>query len=174
MRDHGQPPQPEQIGAAVGLGIESGAQSARGRADQQAAGLAPRRRRDLAAERVEHRLDRPLQQLQRHVAREAVADHDVRCPGEQVATFGVAGEAEIARGEQRVRLERQGVPLLGLLADREEAHLGARHIEDLCCEDRSHVAELKQVLGSGIRVRARVEKDGGAAPGGDRHGDGRP
>ena len=72
------------------------------------------------------RLDRPLERLQRDVAREAVADDDVGLAVEQVAALGVAGEVEIARGEQLVRLERELVPLLRLLADREQPDLAAR------------------------------------------------
>ena len=40
------------------------------------------------------------------------------------AALDVAAEAEVALGEQRVRLERELVALLRLLADREQPHLG--------------------------------------------------
>ena len=46
--------------------------------------------------------------------------------------------------------------------------------EDLLGEDRAHVGELEQVLGAVVRVRARIEQDGRASAGGDRHRDRRP
>ena len=75
---------------------------------------------------VEQIHDRPLEQLQRDVAREAVGDDHVGGAAQQVAALGVAGEVEAALAQQRVRVERQRVALLVLLADREEAHLGVR------------------------------------------------
>ena len=77
-------------------------------------------------------------------------------------------------GEQRVRLERQLVPLLGLLADREQPHLGIGSSEDLLGEDRAHVRELEQVLGSRVGVGAGVEQHRRAALRRDRDGDRRP
>ena len=78
-------------------------------------------------------------------------------PSSSVAALGVALEAELARREQRVRLERQLVPLLRLLADREQAHVGPLDVEDLLGEDRAHVRELEQVLGPRVGVRAGVD-----------------
>src|SRR5918994_4421475 len=117
--DHREAAQPEQVGASVRVRIELAAQPARRRPDQQPAQLPTRRRGDLFAERVEHRVDRPLEELERDVAREAVADDDVGRPGKQVPALGVAGELELAGREERMCFERQLVSLLGLLADRE-------------------------------------------------------
>ena len=79
-----------------------------------------------------------LEQLQRDVAGEAVGDDDVGRAAQQVAALGVAGEVEPGRvAQQRVRLERQLVALLGLLADREQAHARARAMPRISCgEDR--------------------------------------
>ena len=63
-------------------------------------------------------------------------------------------EASVARRQQLVRLERQLVPLLRLLADREQAHLGRGDAEDLLGEDGAHVRELEQMLGTRVGVRA--------------------
>src|SRR5205085_5719130 len=102
----------EQIGAAVGVGIEPPAEPIRRRPDQETAELAARRGRDLLAERVEERLDRPLEELQADVAGEAVGDDDVGGAGEELAALDVALEAQVALGEEPVRLERELVPLL--------------------------------------------------------------
>ena len=105
---------------------------------------------------------------------EAVADDDVGSAREQVAALGVAGEAQVARGEQLVRLERELIPLLGLLADREQPHLGPLDAENLLREHCAHVRELQQVLRPGVRVRAAVEQHGRAALSRDQDGDRRP
>src|SRR5581483_10664074 len=73
-----------------------------------------------------------------------------------------------------MRLERELVALLGLLADRQQPHLGARQAEDLLGEDRAHVAELEQVLGARVRVRAAVEEHRRTVPRRDRDRDRRP
>ena len=65
-------------------------------------------------------------------------------------------------------LERELVALLGLLADREQAHVRLGHAQDLLREDGAHVAELEQVVGSGVRVRAGVEEHRWPAAGRDR------
>ena len=70
-----------------------------------------------------------------------------------------------------MRLERELVALLRLLADREQAHLGPFDVEDLVGEDRAHVRELEQVLRPRVRVRAGVEQDGRPLLRRDRHGD---
>ena len=76
--------------------------------------------------------------------------------------------------EERVRLERERIALLVLFADREQAHLRIRDVEQLAAEDRAHVRELEQVLGPGIGVRAGVEQHGRPLLGRDRDGDRRP
>ncbi len=73
--------------------------------------------------------------------------------------------------EELVRLERQLVPFLVLLADREQADLGVPHVEDLLAEDGAHVGELEQVLGPRVGVRAGVEEDARAVARRDRDGD---
>ena len=70
--------------------------------------------------------------------------------------------ARSAAAEQLVRLERQLVALLVLLADREQPDLGLARAEDLLREDRAHVGELDEVLRSGVRIRARVDEHASA------------
>src|SRR5262249_54385641 len=77
VRDDDEAAKAEQIGAAVGLGIESLAQATRSRADEDAADLPAQRGPDLRAEGVEDALDRSLEGLQRDVAGEAVRHDDV-------------------------------------------------------------------------------------------------
>ena len=74
-------------------------------------------------------------------------------------------------GQKRVRLERQLVALLRLLADRKQANLGIAHLEHVLGEDGAHVRELEQVLGPRIGVRARVQQHRGPALGRDHDGD---
>src|SRR5207247_7379751 len=64
VRDHGEPLQAEQVGAAVGVRVELRPETARGRPDQEAPELSLRGRGDLLAERVQELLDRPLEELQ--------------------------------------------------------------------------------------------------------------
>src|SRR6266496_2868869 len=109
----------QQVGAAVRVRVEPRAQPSRGGADQQTTELAPRRRADLLPQGVEELLDGAFQQLQRDVAGEPVRDDDVRGAAQQLARLGVATEVETAAGEELVRLERQLIALLRLLADRE-------------------------------------------------------
>ena len=101
MGDDREAAEAQQVGAAVRVRVEAGAQPAGRRPDQQAAELSPRGRADLVAQLVEELLDRPLEQLQRDVAREPVGDDDVGGSAEQVARLGVAGEVEPARRQQR-------------------------------------------------------------------------
>ena len=95
MRDHGEAAQAEQVGAAVGVRVEPRAQPRAppaGSAGRRACRAASRRSPSRSASST--RLDRPLEQLQRHVAGEAVADDDV----------GGAGAA--GRGSRRCRRSR--------------------------------------------------------------------
>src|SRR3954451_2881660 len=117
MGDHGQAAEPEEIGAAVGLGIETLAQFLGCRPDQQPTGLPARGRGDLCAEGLEEGLDRPLHELQRHVSGEAVADDDVSGMREELPALDVSDEIQGALFEERVGLAHEAVSLLRLLPD---------------------------------------------------------
>src|SRR3712207_1764662 len=95
VRDHDETAQAEKVGAAVGIGIETGTQAPRCGADEQAAELAARRRGDLRAQARERGGDPALERLQGDIAGEAVADDDVGRAGEEVAPLDVAGEADV-------------------------------------------------------------------------------
>ena len=62
-----------------------------------------------------------------------------------------------------MRLERQLVPLLGLLADREQPDGRLADLEQLLREHDAHVRELDEVLGARVGVRAGVDQDRRAA-----------
>ena len=76
--------------------------------------------------------------------------------------------------EEPVRLDRQLVALLVLLADREQAHLRPVHVEELFAEHGAHVGELDEVLGPPVGIRARVEQDARAPARRKGNGDRRP
>ena len=97
MRDHREPAQPEQIRAAVRVGIEALPEPAGGRPDEEAADPAAAARGDLLAQGVEDGRDRSLRQLESDVAGEAVADDDVCGAAEEVAALRVAAEVEPVR-----------------------------------------------------------------------------
>src|SRR5581483_6974900 len=82
-----------------------------------------------------------------------------------VAALAVPGEVQIAGGEQRVRLDRQLVPLLRLLADGQKPDNRILDTEHLLGEDGPHGRELDEMLGPRVRVRAGVDEDGGPALG---------
>src|SRR5262245_8496471 len=115
VRDHGLSAQAEEVRAAVGVRVEPLAQTARRGPDQEAADLAASRGADLVADALEDRRDRALEELEADVAGEPVANDDVAGLAQDVPALDVAAEVEVALGEQRVRLERELVALLGLL-----------------------------------------------------------
>ena len=130
--------------------------------------------RDLLAETLDDRPDRPLECLQRDVPREPVGDDHVARTLEQQPSLDVATEVERAGRQQLVRLQGQLVALLVLLADREQTHPGSLDLEDLLGEHRAHVTELEEMLGTGVRPRAGVDQHRRAPPRRDHDGDPRP
>src|SRR6266536_2049568 len=164
VRDHGEAPEAQQVGASVGVGVEPVPETPRGGPDQGAAELAARGRRDIIAKGIQEIRDRPLEQLEDDIAGEAVGDDDVGGALEDVAALGVSSEVEIARRQELVRLERELVSLLGLLADREQPDLRIPDVEYLRGEDRTHVGELDEVLRTSVGVGAGVEQDASIAP----------
>ena len=116
MGDHGEAAEAEQIGTAVRLGIEPLAEPPRRGADEQAADPPPPGGDDLLTQLLEHGLDRALHQLEDDVAGEAVADDDVRGALEQPAALDVAGEVEVALGEEPEKGNQLVLEAHGLLA----------------------------------------------------------
>ena len=97
----------------------------RGRgSDEEPAEPPARCRLELGAQRLEDAPDRSLERLQRDVPREPVRDDDVRVALEQPPALGVPRERERARAQELVRLQRELVSLLVLLADRQQPDLG--------------------------------------------------
>jgi hypothetical protein len=158
MSDDHEPSQPEQIGAAVGIRVEPLAQAPRSGTDEETAELPARAFLDLLSELVEKRLDRPLHELERHVPREAVADHHVGGMREQLAALDVADEVEMAGLEKRMRLPDEAIPLLRLLADGEKSDGRVGDAQDLLGEDGTHVPELDEVLRARVGIRACVDQ----------------
>src|SRR6266496_472298 len=92
MSDDGEPAQPQQVGAAVGVGIETVSQMTGCGPDHEPADFAASGGADLLAQPLHQRRNRPLQELQADVAREAVADDDVTRVAQEMAAFDVPSE----------------------------------------------------------------------------------
>ena len=115
------PAHPEQRCAAVALVVEA-------LPDAVESGLEgeERQRRDrpllqVGAQRAEDVAGQPLEELDHHVAHEAVADDHVGAVRDHLVGLHVADEVEVCRRQALVGGARQDVALLHLLADVEEA-----------------------------------------------------
>src|SRR5205814_7224731 len=90
---------------------------------------------------------------------------------QNVATFRVATEIEVAFRKQRVRVERELVALLRFLTDGEEPNGRLLDVEDLLGEDRAHDTELEEVLRATVRVCADIDEDRRPVRGTNRDGE---
>ncbi len=103
---------------------------------------------------------------------ETVRDDDVCDAPQEVAALGVPGEVEaLVLAQEPVRVDRQLVAFLVLLADREQADLGPVDVEQLLAEDRAHVRELEEVLRPRVGIGAGIEQDARALARGQGDGD---
>ena len=165
------PSTPRSIAPAVGVGVERRVRAARAPAAARRRRLASRRRRERLEERADERFMPPSRRLQRDVAGEAVGDHDVDVVGHEVAALDVADEVDArraARSSSWVSFT-SGLPLRGLLADRQQADPRARRCRSGARgEDRAHLGELHQPLGLAPRRWRRRR----AAPSASRPGTG--
>src|SRR6185437_1658275 len=92
-----------------------------------------------------------LVELEHDVADEAVADDDIdraaaAAAGENVAAFDVAGEVEVRRLEQLVRILDGGIALFRLFADAQQSHRGIGAIEDVFGVHGAYPCELHQFV----------------------------
>ena len=127
MRDHGEPAQAEQVRAAVGVRVEPRAQPPRGRPDQQPAELAawrsprsPRAARRAARRRRPRAAFSVTFPVKPSVTKTSAAPRSRSRP----SAFPAKSIPAASRSSV-VRLERELVALLRLLADREQAHARA-------------------------------------------------
>ena len=116
-------------------------------------------RGDLLAEGIEELPDRPFEQLEGDVAGEAVGHDDIRGEAEQLARLGVAREVEPALAEQRVRLERELVALLGSSPIESSRTSGFARSRISSAKIEPMWRELHEVLGPRVGVRPRVDQD---------------
>ena len=141
-------PQPDQVRAAVGLGIDLVAQRPQLGPQQQAAQLALPRRRGGLADLVEQPGARALEQLEHDVAREAVGDDDVDRAERHVAALDVAGEDQPrVVGQQPVGVDHEPVALALLVPVGEQADARLVHAQHAGREGGAHVRELVQLIG---------------------------
>ena len=99
-----------------------------------------------------------FQELQQHVAGEAVAHHHVELAREDVAPFAVAGEGEaLLCCQQGVGAQAELVALALLFADIHQADAGLGHLQDIAAVDVSKQRPLVQVGGLAIHVGAHIE-----------------
>ena len=160
VRDHGQPAQAEQVRAAVGVRVEARAQPPRGRPDQQPAELAraSSRRSPRAAGRAARRSS-------------PSSSFSAMLPVKPSVTRRRRRRAA-GRGPRRCRRSRSRrasrssacassvswLPFSGSSPIESRRTVGSRDAEDLRGEDRAHDAELEQVLGPAVGVRAGVDQ----------------
>ena len=175
--DHGEAAQAEQIGAAVGVRVEPRAQprappagSAGRRASRARWPRSPRAARRAA------RLIVPSSSFSATLPVKPSVTTTSAAPREQVAASALPAKSMPgASRQQRVRLDRELVALLGLLADREQPHGRARRSRG------SPAAKTAPMIANWSRCSGRLSafapasiSTDGAAPRRDRDGDRRP
>ena len=124
---------------------------------------------EVGTQRAEDVAGQPLEELDHDVADESVADDHVGDMADHVVPLHVADEVQPRLLDASVGLARQGVALLRLLADVEQADARARHLQDVLRVDGSHHRVMDQVVGLGVDVGAHVEEQDRPA-GGDEVG----
>jgi hypothetical protein len=110
----------------------------------------------LAHEASQH-LDQAFGCLERHVAHEAVAHHDVGCALEDVVALDIAVEVQRTRAQQFARLLDHVVALDDLFADVQQADCRAFLLVDRRHQRRSQDGELQQVVRAAVDVGAEIE-----------------
>ena len=114
------------------------------------------------AQRVHHEWGHSLVELEDHVSDEAVADDDVHllvlgAAGGEIASLDVADEVEPRTLEQRMRLLRDRVPLLGLFTDAQQSHRRIDPAEDALRIGGAKAGELDELLGRTVHIGAGVQ-----------------
>ena len=171
MGDDGEAAQPEQVRAAVGVGVEAVAQAPRAGRISRPPSL-PRRRGEISSRSSSSSSPIvPSSSFSATLPVKPSATTTSAAPRSRSRASVLPAKSSSASREQRVRLERDRVALLRLLADREQAHLGIGHVEDLLGEDGAHVRELEEVLGPRVGVGARRRSAPRPEPRGNDDGD---
>ena len=99
-----------------------------------------------------------LGQLEDDVAGEAVAHHDVEIARKDIASLGVARKAWHLLGHERMRLDREVVALLLLLADVEHRHTRTLDAQHRLGVNRADQAVLVQHFGLAVDVQTHVQQ----------------
>src|SRR5690349_590203 len=85
-----------------------------------ASGIVGERRTELLAQHVLDELDEAFADLERDVAREAIADDDVGLAGEEIARFEVADEVQTGISQEPMRVTNELGAFAGFFADRQQ------------------------------------------------------
>ena len=102
----------------------------------------------------------PFTGLQGDVARESVADHDVRLAAEDPVPFHEPDVVEVAPGDELGRLPDPFMPLDLLFPDVEKTDSRSGEVVDGAHQRRPHDRELEEVFRSGVDVRPEIEHVG--------------
>ena len=103
-----------------------------------------------------------FQELEQNIAGEAVADNNVKLPGEHISAFAVPGEMQTLFVTQEFKAaESQVISLALLLTDVEQADAGATNLQDITAVDVPKQRELMQVGGLAIHVGPHIQHQHG-------------
>src|SRR5579885_3916485 len=133
---------------------------------------------DLRLNQIDQRLRQALAQLEDHIAHEAVADDDIRASRRNIAALDVADK--IQAQSRRALLQQLMcklnllVALALLLAVRQQADAWRTDVEELLHIDRAHNSELLEIFGFAVRIRAHIDDQADAIPGGEDAAQGGP
>ena len=160
VADHADPFHPQQQGPAVFGMVESLLDADQVAAEKGGAHLAAPTPRQLGPQHVQENPAHRFEELQQHVAGEAVAHHHVEFSGEHVPALAVAGEHQaLFRRQQGVGLQGEIVALAFLLTDVQQADARSPHLQDVPAVDAAHQGELMEPGRFAVAVGAHVEHE---------------
>ena len=173
-----QTPQAQQRTAAVTAVVDPVLEALEHRHGDQRGQLGQRRAGEFLLDELAHHAGQAFAGLEQHIADKAIADHQVGGALEDVVTFDVAVEVDLAsrrRAAQQLAGLLDHLAALGrLFADVEQADAGLFGAVECTDQRTAHHRKLQQVLGRAVDVGTEVEHLGEAAQHvGQQRGNGR-